>query len=81
MTFCRIRGIVLYGSELELQNTFVSHIEIQQYILNSSWHKWGSAWSNLKLIVLRISIEENQNGAHASVQASIVKFYGHLSKG
>jgi hypothetical protein len=37
-------------------------------------------WPNLKLIVLRISIKENQNGAQASVQVSCVRFYGHLSK-
>jgi len=37
-------------------------------------------WSTLKLIVLRISVEENQNGAQASAQVSGVRFYGHLSK-
>ena len=37
-------------------------------------------WSNLKLIVLRISVEENQNGARTSAQVSGVRFYGHLSK-
>jgi len=37
-------------------------------------------WSDLKLIVLRIGIEENQNGEQASVQVSGVRFYGHLSE-
>jgi len=37
-------------------------------------------WPNLKLILLRISIKENQNGLQASVQVSGVRFYGYLSK-